>query len=205
MIVIINYGLGNLMSILNMLKKIGEEATISSSFVDIKNADKLILPGVGAFDKGMKNLSDFGFISVLNDKVIKEKTPILGICLGMQLFTMESEEGNRPGLGWVDAETIRFRFDKAKTDLKIPHMGWNSIMIQEKSSLFNDFYEEPRFYFVHSYHLLCHKKEDILTTTEYGYDFPSSIARDNIIGVQFHPEKSLKYGMKFLENFVKFY
>lgn len=122
MIVIVDYGMGNLSSILNMLKKIGAEATISSSISDIEKAHKLILPGVGAFDTGMKNLHDSGFIHLLNNKIIKSKTPILGICLGMQLFTKRSEEGERPGLGWIDAETIRFRFDKTKTALKIPHM-----------------------------------------------------------------------------------
>jgi len=204
MIVIVNYGMGNLNSILNMLKNIGAKAAISSNISDIEKAKKLILPGVGAFDNGMKNLQDLGFISILNEKVIKDKIPILGICLGMQLFTKKSEEGKRRGLGWIDAETIRFRFDQKRTGLKIPHMRWNSLNIQKKSPLFNDFYQESRFYFVHSYHINCNNEEDILTKTHYGYDFVSSILRDNIIGVQFHPEKSLKFGMKFLENYVKF-
>lgn len=203
MILIIDYGMGNLMSILNMLKKIGAEAAISSERSDIEKAHKLILPGVGAFDKGMKNLHDLGFISLLNDKVISKKTPTLGICLGMQLFTKRSEEGSQPGLGWIDAETIRFRINKTQTGLKIPHMGWNAIMIQKQSPLFNDFHQESRFYFVHSFHVQCNCKDDILTITHHGYDFTSSILRENLIGVQFHPEKSLKYGMKFLENFVK--
>lgn len=204
MIVIVDYGMGNLGSILNMLKKIGTEATISSNISDIKKAKKLILPGVGAFDNGMKNLHDFGLLSILNDRVIKSKVPILGICLGMQLFTKKSEEGKRRGLGWIDAETIRFSFDQKQTGLKIPHMGWNSLKIQRKSPLFNDFFQESRFYFVHSYHVKCSNKNDILTKTHYGYDFVSSIIQDNIIGIQFHPEKSLKFGMKFLENFMKF-
>jgi len=204
MIVIVNYGIGNLNSILNMLKNIGTKAAISSNISDIEKAKKLILPGVGAFDNGMKNLQDLGFISILNEKVIKNKTPILGICLGMQLFTKKSEEGKRRGLGWIDADTIRFRFDQKQTGLKIPHMRWNSLNIQKKSPLYNDFYQESRFYFVHSYHINCNNEEDILTKTYYGYNFVSSIQRDNIIGVQFHPEKSLKFGMKFLENYVKF-
>jgi len=204
MIVIVDYGMGNLGSILNMLKKIGTEATISSNISDIKKAKKLILPGVGAFDNGMRNLHDFGLVSILNDRVIKSKVPILGICLGMQLFTKKSEEGKRQGLGWIDAETIRFRFDQKQTGLKIPHMRWNSLKIQRKSPLFNDFFQESRFYFVHSYHVHCNNEKDILTKTHYGYDFVSSIIQDNIIGIQFHPEKSLKFGMKFLENYVKF-
>ena len=205
MIIIIDYGMGNLNSILNMVKKIGAEATISSNISDIEKAQKLILPGVGAFDTGMKNLHDLGFTSLLNDKIIENKTPILGICLGMQLFTNQSEEGERPGLGWINAETIRFRFDKTKTALKIPHMRWNTLKIQKQNPLFNDFYKESRFYFVHSYHVHCKNKKDVLTKTYYGHDFVSSIMKDNILGVQFHPEKSLKYGMKFLENFVKLY
>jgi glutamine amidotransferase len=205
MIVVINYGMGNLSSILNMLKKIGTEAIISSNISDIEKAQKLILPGVGAFDNGMRNLHDLGFTSLLNDKIIENKTPILGICLGMHLFTKRSEEGERPGLGWINAETIRFRFDKAKAALKIPHMRWNTIKIQKQNPLFNDFYKEPRFYFAHSYHVHCKNEEDVLTKTYYGHDFVSSIMKDNILGVQFHPEKSLKYGMKFLDNFVKLY
>jgi len=204
MIVIVDYGIGNLSSILNMLKKIGVEATISSNISDIKKAKKLILPGVGAFDNGMRNLHDSGLVPVLNKRVAKDKIPVLGICLGMQLFSKKSEEGKRQGLGWIDAETTRFRFDQNKRGLKIPHMRWNSLIIQKKSPLFNDFYPDSRFYFVHSYHVNCNNEEDILTKTHYGFDFVSSILKGNIIGVQFHPEKSLKFGMKFLENFVKY-
>ncbi len=205
MIVIVDYGMGNLNSILNMVKKIGTQAIISSNISDIKKASKLILPGVGAFDNGMNNLQDSEFIPLLNEKVIQNKTPILGICLGMQLLTQRSEEGQKPGLGWIDADTVRFKFDQKQKELKIPHMRWNSISIQKKSPLFNDFYKEPRFYFVHSYYVLCNNQEDILTKTRYGYDFVSSIMKDNIVGVQFHPEKSLKYGMRFFENFVNFF
>jgi len=203
MIVIVDYGLGNLKSISNMFNKIGEQAVISSKVSDIEKAHKLILPGVGAFDKGMNNLHESGFIPVLNKKVMDLKTPILGICLGMQLFTTRSEEGSHEGLDWIEAETVRFKFENNQSNLKIPHMGWNSITIQKQNSLFKDFHQEPRFYFVHSYHLRCRYKKDILTTSHYGYDFPSSVQHENKIGVQFHPEKSLKYGMKFLGNFVK--
>lgn len=202
MIVIVNYGMGNLGAIFNMLKKIGAEAMVSSAAEDIGHADKLILPGVGAFDNGMKNLNDSGLTKVLNQKVIKEKTPVLGICLGVQLFSKRSEEGRLPGLGWLDMETARFDFKQNNNNLKIPHMGWNTITIKKPGYLTDNMYEEPRFYFVHSYHLVCHDRKDILTTTVHGYEFVSSVQRDNIIGVQFHPEKSHKFGLKLLSNFA---
>lgn len=203
MIVIVDYGMGNLGSILNMLKYLKIEAIISSKVHDVEQADKLILPGVGAFDNGIKNLQDLGLIPCLNKKVIDQKVPIIGICLGMQLFTKKSEEGQFPGLGWIDAETIRFRFNETQKNLKIPHMGWNTLMINDKTSLFKNTGEEVRFYFVHSYHILCHNKKNILTTTVYGYEFASSIQSKNIFGVQYHPEKSHKFGMKLFKNFAE--
>jgi glutamine amidotransferase len=200
--VIIDYGMGNLGSILNMLKKIGAGAVVSSDISEIEKADKLILPGVGAFDSGMKNLTDHGLIPVLNDRVIKERTPLLGICLGMQLFTKRSEEGKLEGMGWFDAETVRFNFDDEESKLKIPHMGWNYIKVEKENNLFKNTDGDSRFYFVHSYHVVCNQKDDILATTLYGYEFVSAINRDNIFGVQFHPEKSHKFGMKILKNFI---
>jgi len=202
MIVIIDYGMGNLGSIANMLKKIGAAAVASSEAAVIERADELILPGVGAFDNGMKNLARRGLIPLLNAKVLQEKTPILGLCLGMQLFTQRSEEGELPGLGWFDAETVRFRFGKDQQGLKIPHMGWNYIRIQQPSELFAEMPEDLRFYFVHSYHLVCKDERDVLATTFYGYEFPSIVMKDNMIGAQFHPEKSHKFGMRLFRNFV---
>jgi glutamine amidotransferase len=203
MIVIIDYGMGNLGSIQNMLKKIGAKGIISSDISDIQKADKLILPGVGAFDNGMKNLQKLELIPILNEKVLVNKTPILGICLGMQLLGKKSEEGQLAGLGWVEAETIKFKFDDNQANFKIPHMGWNTIQIKKESSLFKNMYENARFYFVHSYHLVCKNKQDVLTETNYGFDFVSSVEKNNIIGVQFHPEKSHKFGMKLFKNFVE--
>lgn len=202
-IVIVNYGMGNLGSIQNMLKHIGVKSIISDNITDIENADKLILSGVGAFDSGMKNISDLGFISVLNNKVLNDKTPILGICLGMQLFAESSEEGKLSGFGWINAKTIKFNFNDESGKLKIPHMGWNLVSLQKDSVLFEDILEESRFYFVHSYHLVCSEKENIVCKTNYGYDFPSAVEKENIFGVQFHPEKSHKYGMEILKNFSK--
>jgi glutamine amidotransferase len=204
-IVIVDYGMGNLGSIQNMLKKIGVEALLSSDKDVIKNADKLILPGVGAFDSGIENINRLGLIPILNEKVITKKTPILGICLGMQLFAKKSEEGTVPGLGWVDAEVIKFRTEQEKTNMKIPHIGWNYIRTTKESKLFNDMKGEERFYFVHSYHLEPKNKDDIIALTHYGYYFTSAIETGNIVGVQYHPEKSHKYGMKLLHNFSRLF
>lgn len=201
MIVVIDYGMGNLGSISNMIKKIGHKCIITSDLEEIKNASKLILPGVGSFDNGMKNLKELGMIEVLNRKVLVEKFPILGICLGMQLMTKSSEEGKLSGLGWVDAQTKKFVSDT----LKIPHMGWNIVKHQKESKLFDECESEKRFYFVHSYCVSCKQKVDILTNTNYTQDFVSSFEKENIVGVQFHPEKSHKFGMSLLKNFVENY
>ncbi|MCK4364595.1 MAG: imidazole glycerol phosphate synthase subunit HisH [Thermoplasmatales archaeon] len=203
MIVIIDYGMGNLGSIQNMLKKVGVKSVITSEISEIEKADSLIFPGVGAFGNGMKNISKMKLIPILNNIVIKNETPILGICLGMQLFSNKSEEGDVKGLGWINAETIKFKFDNSKIDLRIPHMGWNTIKETKEDPIFNNFQEKNRYYFVHSYHVVCNNKEDILAKTHYGYDFASMIKRDNIIGVQFHPEKSHKFGMQLLKNFTE--
>jgi len=204
MITIIDYKTGNLGSIQNILKRIGEESVITSDKKEIARATKLILPGVGAFDTGMSNLSGLDLIDVLNEKVRVEKVPVLGICLGMQLLSKGSEEGSLPGLGWIDAESIRFRFENS-LEYKIPHMGWNFIKQHKTARLFDNMYTDPRFYFVHSYFLRVHDTEDILTSTTYEIEFTSAVERGNILGVQFHPEKSHKFGIKLLKNFVDFY
>lgn len=203
MITIINYKMGNLGSIANMLKKIGEACIVTDDPTVIAKASKIILPGVGAFDKAMTNLNEMNFLEVLNKKVIEEKIPVLGICLGMQLLTNSSEEGSLAGLGWLDAQTVRFKFEDQRTRNKVPHMGWNLVEQKKQSALFDDMYDEPRFYFVHSYHVVCNDKNDILSTTNYEYPFVSSMSHNNIYGVQFHPEKSHKFGMKLLKNFIE--
>jgi len=199
-VVIIDYGLGNLLSVKNMFKKIGVDATISSDFSVIKDAPKLLLPGVGAFDYGMQKIKDSGLQEVLNQKVLIDKTPILGICLGLQIMTKSSEEGVLPGLGWFNAVTKKFRLDDSS--LKVPHMGWNEISIKKQSKLLDGMYDDARFYFVHSYHLDSQDASDVLLTARYGYDFVCGLEKDNILGVQFHPEKSHKFGMKLLSNFI---
>ncbi|MBU0675974.1 MAG: imidazole glycerol phosphate synthase subunit HisH [Proteobacteria bacterium] len=203
MIIIVNYNMGNVGSILNMLKKVGAEGIISSDPEVILRAEKLILPGVGAFDQGVANLENLGLIPILNEKVLVQATPIIGICLGMQLMTESSEEGKNSGLGWVKGRTVRFDRQRTK-QLKIPHMGWDVIIPRKESDLMDGLSHDARFYFVHSYHVLCENTADVLTTTTYGYEFASSFQHGNIFGVQFHPEKSHKYGMKLLKNFVEY-
>lgn len=201
MITILNYGLGNLSSILNMCRHLGLEAQISADERDICKADKLILPGVGHFKRGMDNLRQSGLQALLNEEVLIKKKPVLGICLGAQLMTMHSEEGDAQGLEWIPANTIRF--DAAQLGkLRIPHMGWAEVMLQDKNPLWQDLPHEPRFYHVHSYHFQFIDPSMISATAQYGYEFVCAFQKDNIYGVQFHPEKSHKYGMKVLENFA---
>ena len=205
MITIVDYGVGNLISIKNMLKKGGIESKISSEKEDVLNADKLILPGVGSFDYGMKQLRMAGLADILNERVLNKKVPILGLCLGVQLLTGSSEEGNEKGLGWIKGKTVAFDKSKLSSSEKIPHMGWAEVKDFQQSKLFTGMYEEPRFYFVHSFHLQLENEADKLASSRYGYDFTAGIEHDNILGVQFHPEKSHKFGMKLLENFAKYY
>ena len=204
MIVIVDYGVGNLGSMANMLKRSGVEAVVSSDHATIRAAAKLILPGVGAFDVGMKNLVARGHVPVLEERVLRAGVPILGVCLGMQLFSRGSEEGGAPGLGWIAADAVRFRFDGSSADprLRVPHMGWNTLDVREAHPLLADLGDGARFYFVHSYHVACDDPSTALATTRYGADFASVVRRGNILGVQFHPEKSHKFGMKLLRNFA---
>ena len=200
MVTIIDYGVGNLASIANMARKAGTDCVISGDPGVIAAADRLILPGVGAFDRGMANLEQRGLIPVLNERVLERKVPILGLCLGMQLFARDSEEGQRPGLGWLAAANKRFHFD-TPVPLKIPHMGWNYIEPARDAALIERLPAEPRFYFVHSYHLQCDDPSDVMCWTTYGYKFASGIHRGNLWGTQFHPEKSHAFGLALLKNF----
>lgn len=201
MITIVDYGMGNLGSIRNMLKKIGFDSEITSDAGRIAAATKLILPGVGAFDAGMESLERSGLIPVLGERVIGARVPILGICLGMQLMTHGSTEGIRRGLGWIDAQALRLQPTNA--GLKVPHMGWNLVRPMREAALIDALPDEPRFYFVHSYYILCERPEDVLLTTTYGEPFHSGLHRGNVWGVQFHPEKSHKFGMHLLHNFAE--
>ena len=203
MITIVDYGVGNLGSILNMLKKVGAKAQASSDPGVLRQAEKLILPGVGAFDAGMKKLNETGLVPVLNELVLDKKVPVIGLCLGMQLMTKRSEEGTEAGLGWIDAETVRFKFGPENAHLKVPHMGWNTLDIRRQHLLVADLGPESRFYFVHSYYIVCADETDVVANTDYGYPLAAVINRGNIMGAQFHPEKSHKFGMQLLKNFAE--
>lgn len=202
MIVVLDTGCANIGSILSMSKKMGFDAIPTSNYKDIVSAQKIILPGVGHFDAGMQALRSLDMIDCLKEKVLIDKTPILGICLGMQLLCNSSEEGNSAGLGLIDADVKSFS-SFINSDLKIPHMGWNNVNVVKKNPLINIEETTNRFYFVHSYFVQCNSPSDILTTTQYGIQFTSSFLKENIMGVQFHPEKSHKFGMNLLKNFSK--
>jgi glutamine amidotransferase len=203
MIAIVDYGVGNLGSIINMLKKVGVRAVASSEPDVLQQAEKLILPGIGAFDAGMNKLNERGLVPLLNELALERKVPFLGLCLGLQLMTKKSEEGRAQGLGWLDAETVRFKFGAEQTHLKVPHMGWNTIDVCRPHPLFTDLESLSRFYFVHSYYVQSHDPEAVLAETEYGFRFHSILGKGNIMGAQFHPEKSHKYGMRLLRNFAE--
>jgi glutamine amidotransferase len=184
-----------------MLGYLGIDAQISSDPNEIAKAERLILPGVGHFQHGMEQLSKLGLIEVLKKAVLEDKKPILGICLGMQLLTRYSEEGNLNGLGFIDAYTKKFELKNSI--LKVPHMGWNTVSFMKESQLIKDISETPRYYFVHSYYVDCLNQNDVLCATQYGREFVSGFQHENIFGLQFHPEKSHKFGMELVANFCK--
>lgn len=200
MITIVDYGMGNLGSIQNMFKRIGIKTIATNDLDVIAKAQKLLLPGVGAFDAAMKKINASGFRSLLDHKVLVEKVPILGICLGMQILTRGSEEGIEKGLGWIEADAQKF---PSAANLKVPHMGWNLVVPTRKSELTEGLPSESRFYFVHSYYVRVDHDEDSILRTSYGLTFDSAIQHDNIFGAQFHPEKSHRFGMQLLSNFAK--
>lgn len=203
MIAIIDYGLGNLFSIYNMLKHIHIDSVITDEPSIIKKCDKLILPGVGKFDEGVKNLQVKELDNLIIDEANNGKS-ILGICLGMQLLGNCSEEGEKNGLGLIDFCSVKFRFDGYNRYLKVPHMGWERVKFADADCPLNCSLDgEQRFYFVHSYYAVCNSLDNIVAYCDYGFEFVASVRNKNVYGVQFHPEKSHKYGMKMLENFAR--
>jgi imidazole glycerol-phosphate synthase subunit HisH len=201
-IIVVDYDAGNVGSVINICRKAGGEAVVSRDPEAISSAGKLILPGVGHFGRAMEKLTSSGIVAALNEAVIERKAPILGICLGMQLLTNYSEEGDAEGLGFVAARTTRFRPGPG-SDLKVPHMGWNAAEIARADALTERLPEQPRFYFVHSYFVACEREEDVLMRTSHGVNFASALQHGNIRGTQFHPEKSHKFGLALIRNFVE--
>ena len=201
MLTIIDYGLGNVGSIQNMLKRLRIPTVISHQLSDFARATGIILPGVGAFDEGMRRLDNLGLRSILDEHALQRKTPILGICLGMQLLGRRSEEGQLPGLGWIDAETVSIPRDQSGK-LRVPHMGWDYVENCHDHPLFAELVN-PRFYFVHSYHLRCGNAANVISTCDYGIQLTAAVQHQNILGVQFHPEKSHRYGLQLFRNLVE--
>jgi len=203
MIAVLDYGMGNIGSIVNMLKKNGEKVIVTSNHTDLATADKFILPGVGSFDTAMTEIIRYNLKEILFEEIIQNSKPILGICLGMQIMGNSSEEGSLPGLGLLKMNVKKFHFLPTDGNLKIPHMGWNTVTPHKECILFDSMDPDAEFYFTHSYHLVVDDPDIIVGTTHYGYDFPSAIQWHNIYAVQFHPEKSHKYGMKLIQNFLE--
>lgn len=201
LVVIVDYGMGNTLSVKKAFEFLGSEVLVSNKAADIKKASHLVLPGVGAFGQGMKNLKRLNLPVILKRETIIGKKPFLGICLGLQLLAKNSEEfGFHRGLGWLDASVKKFDFKKDK--LKIPHVGWNNIKIKKRHFLFKGLKQNPEFYFTHSYHLICRRKENIKAVCHYGIEFTAAVGRENIFAVQFHPEKSQNAGLKIFKNFL---
>ena len=202
-VVIVDYGTGNLNSVKKNLDRIKASSLVSSEPDDILSSDKIILPGVGHFVTAMSKLTELNLVDPLNEAVLIRQKPILGICLGMEVMAKSSEEGVAEGLGWFDANAVRFKISN-RLRFKVPHIGWNQVKIKKQSSLMDKIPEGSEFYFVHSYHLELSDASDTLTESNYESDYPSAVEKDNIFGVQFHPEKSHDVGAQLLRNFVEF-
>jgi glutamine amidotransferase len=200
-VAIVDYGMGNLHSVKRKLDRIGVDSHYASAPEDILGADKLLLPGVGHFGKAMEHLGALGLIPALEEAVRLRRTPILGICLGMQLLACRSEEGDAEGLGWIDADVVRLTVDDPR-HFKVPHMGWNSVRVERRCALVEGVTEQTEFYFVHAYQMVCRDDADVVCRSEYAHTFTSVVQRENVYGVQFHPEKSHDAGEALLRNFL---
>jgi glutamine amidotransferase len=203
-IIVVDYNTGTVGSVLNMLRKVGAKCDVSRDPEVLRRADKLVLPGVGSFDEAMRNLHEFGLYDVLNEQVLQQRKPILGLCLGAQLMTKRSEEGVLPGFGWLDAHLVRFRPEANEQRIRIPHMGWNNVRPENSGGgIFDGVAQPMRFYFVHSYHMVADDPGIEIGSTVYGYRFASALAARNVVSLQFHPEKSHKFGLQVYRNFVE--
>ncbi len=203
MIHIVDYGLGNLQSFVNMYKRLGFESVRARAAVDLENATKIILPGVGAFDHAMELLAASGMRERLDDLVLVQRVPVLGICVGMQILANSSEEGTGQGLGWVPERVCSFSGNPASATLPMPHMGWNDVVPAAGSPLFKGLENDARFYFLHSYYFECSDAANVAARADYGFQFDCAVQNDNVFGVQFHPEKSHHWGAALLKNFAE--
>ena len=200
-VTLVGYGLGNIQAFANIYHRLNIPVVIASNADQLRGAEKLILPGVGAFDWAMARLNESGMRARLDELVLHQKIPVLGVCVGMQMMANRSEEGEIPGLGWIDAEVVRFQLAQV-SHAPLPHMGWNDVNFLREDPLFVGI-SSPRFYFLHSYHFLAHHDSQILATTDYGHSFTSIASSSHIYGVQFHPEKSHHWGVQLLKNFAE--
>ncbi|WP_310388444.1 imidazole glycerol phosphate synthase subunit HisH [Roseateles sp.] len=203
MIRVVDYGVGNIQAFMTMFKRLGLEATRARSASELEGATRLILPGVGAFDHAMTLLNQSGMREHLEELVLQESIPVLGICVGMQMLAGGSDEGELPGLNWVPGQVKAFATHPQSKDLPMPHMGWNDLMVKPGHKLFSGFEPEPRFYFLHSYYFDAEDKNDVSATAEYGHQFDCVVSRGHIHGVQCHPEKSHHFGAQLLKNFAE--
>jgi len=201
MIIIVDYGLGNIRAFANVYKRLNIPCSIVSESEGLESATKLILPGVGAFDEAMGLLNKSGMRELLDELVLERKVPVLGICIGMHMLAHSSEEGSVPGLGWLEGTVKKFDSTMLTDQTPLPHMGWNNVMIRQSSPLFNALEDSPTFYFLHSYFFTCAHREDVLAEADYGSRFACAVQAGNVYGVQFHPEKSHHNGVQLLKNF----
>jgi imidazole glycerol-phosphate synthase subunit HisH len=202
MITIVDYGLGNIQAFLNVYKRLNIEACATRTAEELRGATKVILPGVGHFDHAMRRLEQSGMRETLDDLVINRNTPVLGVCVGMQMLARSSEEGDLPGLGWIDGQVRSFASWEGGIDLPLPHMGWNDVQ-PKINPLFKELRSDARFYFLHSFFFDCADSADALATSRYGTEFSCAVNSRNIYGVQFHPEKSHHFGTRLLKNFAE--
>ncbi|MFT6717221.1 MAG: glutamine amidotransferase [Saprospiraceae bacterium] len=201
MVSIINYGLGNVKAFANILKSLNVPYNIVSTAEELAKASKIILPGVGAFDHAMDKLNQSGMREKLDELVLEKKVPVVGICVGMQMLAKSSDEGEKEGLGWIDGEVKKFDVTKISFKTHLPHMGWNDVTAVKETPILKGLEKDSKFYFLHSYYFVCNDDKDIISTSEYGVDFTCAVNKENIYGVQFHPEKSHHYGIQLLKNF----
>lgn len=203
MIAIVDYGLGNVLAFVNVYRRLNISVSVAKAAGDLVGASKLILPGVGSFDHAMQQLNQSGMRQAVEQLVLQQGVPVLGICVGMQILAKSSDEGKLPGLGWIDGTVKRFDGSSLPHGTHLPHMGWNDVKPVVDGGLFKDMEQDARFYFLHSYYFECQQQSDILAVSDYGVQFSCAVNHKNVYGVQFHPEKSHHFGSQLLKNFAE--